>query len=94
MAGCAQQPSAPVALTPEQTEAAKLAAEGTKVMMDGEKLPMQKYPEALALYDKALKLDPENKEAKSNRAMILDIYESMGKKPPQPKETGGSPSGV
>ncbi len=38
-----------------------------------------KYPRALRLYREALKLDPNNKEAKANKKMIEDIYRSMGR---------------
>lgn len=45
--------------------------------------PKEKYPKALRLYEEALKVDPENKTAQENRKLILDIYESLGKKPPE-----------
>lgn len=45
--------------------------------------PPAKYRKALKLYDEALKLDPANDEAKTNRQLILDIYKQMGKEPPK-----------
>lgn len=55
---------------------------GTAIMNSAALAPFEKYPRALKIYAKALELDPENKEAKDNRQMILDIYDSLGKKPP------------
>lgn len=57
----------------------------TAVML-GDLPPREKYPKALALYDEALKQDPNNAEAKANRQLILDIYKSMGREPPKSKE--------
>lgn len=54
-------------------------------VMSGDGAPKDKYPRALELYDEALRLDPENGEAKVNRQLILDIYEQLGKEPPKPK---------
>jgi len=45
--------------------------------------PPAKYQKSLKLYNEALRLDPENEEAKTNRQLILDIYKSMGKEPPK-----------
>jgi tetratricopeptide (TPR) repeat protein len=45
--------------------------------------PREKYPRALRLYEEALKVDPANKVAQENRQLILDIYKSLGKKPPE-----------
>jgi len=56
---------------------------GTIVMNSPILAPRAKYPRALSLYREALKLDPANKEAKANKAMIEDIYRSMGR--PIPK---------
>lgn len=42
-----------------------------------------KYRQALRLYNEALVLDPKNKEALNNKALIVSIYESMGR--PVPK---------
>lgn len=52
-------------------------------VMNGPGAPKQKYPDALRLYEEALKLDPENEEALKNKKLILDIYKSMGRKPPK-----------
>jgi hypothetical protein len=52
-------------------------------VMAGEGPPREKYPGAIKLYDEALALDPKNDEAKANKQLILDIYESMGKEPPK-----------
>lgn len=46
-------------------------------------VPKEKYPKALKLYEEALKVDPENSEAQENRQLILDIYKSLGRKPPE-----------
>jgi tetratricopeptide (TPR) repeat protein len=45
--------------------------------------PREKYPTALKYYREALKVDPNNKEAKNNSEMIISIYKSMGR--PVPK---------
>ncbi len=45
--------------------------------------PKEKYPKALQLYEEALKVDPNNKVAQENRQTILDIYKSLGRKPPE-----------
>lgn len=55
----------------------------TATMLAPELPPNQKYREALRLYREALKLDPDNEEAKSSSQTIIDIYESMGR--PVPK---------
>lgn len=52
-------------------------------VMAGDGAPRVKYPAAIKLYDEALALDPNNDEAKTNKQLILDIYESMGKEPPK-----------
>lgn len=56
---------------------------GTLVMTSVALPPKEKYPRALGLYREALKVDPNNKEAKENAKMIEDIYKSMGR--PVPK---------
>lgn len=56
---------------------------GTATMMTGTMKPKDKYAGALRLYREALKLDPKNAEALKNKAMIEDIYRSMGR--PIPK---------
>jgi tetratricopeptide (TPR) repeat protein len=56
-------------------------AYATEVMAaDG---PPSKYQKSLKLYDEALRLDPDNEEAKTNRQLIIDVYHSMGKEPPK-----------
>lgn len=52
-------------------------------VMSGDGKPNEKYPKSLKLFDEALRLDPDNEEAKTNRQLILDIYKSMGKEPPK-----------
>lgn len=52
-------------------------------MMRGPGAPKEKYPLALKLFDEALSLDPKNELAKEGKALILSIYESMGRKPPE-----------
>lgn len=42
-----------------------------------------KYKKALGLYREALKIDPNNEEAKNNSQMIVSIYKSMGRPVPQ-----------
>ncbi|MFZ4622028.1 MAG: tetratricopeptide repeat protein [Bacteroidota bacterium] len=44
--------------------------------------PKVKYPNALRQYREALKLDPENKDAKENAQQIIDIYKMMGREVP------------
>ena len=39
--------------------------------------PKVKYPKALQLYREVLKVDPQNKVAKTNADMIVSIYKSM-----------------
>lgn len=72
----------PKATPGEAAQAQKLAAEGTKIMNDPKLTPKEKYPKALDLYRDALALDPSNKEAKENKAMIEAIYKSMGREVP------------
>jgi TPR repeat protein len=45
--------------------------------------PKEKYPGALKLYREALKVDPNNKEALSNKDLIEGIYKQMGRPIPQ-----------
>lgn len=52
---------------------------GSAVMMSPALRPNEKYPRALRLYREALRLDPRNKEALTNKRMIEDIYRSMGR---------------
>jgi len=42
-----------------------------------------KYKKALQLYREALKVDPNNVEAKNNKQLIESIYKSMGRPVPQ-----------
>ena len=42
-----------------------------------------KYKEALILYREALKIDPTNKEASSNKDLIESIYKSMNRPIPE-----------
>ncbi len=56
---------------------------GTTMMMSPVMDRTLKYKEALKLYRDALKIDPENKEAAENSAMIVSIYEQMGRKVPE-----------
>lgn len=56
---------------------------GTKTMLSPLLAPKEKYPKALRLYREALQVDPANKEALENKAMIEQIYKSMNR--PIPK---------
>lgn len=56
---------------------------GTATMTSAALTPREKYPKALSLYREALKLDPKNKEATTNKQMIESIYKQMGR--PIPK---------
>lgn len=72
----------------DETKAAYVEATvkyGTAMMMS-DRPPREKYPKALELYEEALKHDPNNAEAKTNRQLILDIYKSMGREPPKAKD--------
>ena len=61
----------------------KTVAYATVVMMSPVVDRTVKYKQSLGLYRDALKLDPENKEALENSAMIESIYTSMGKEIPK-----------
>ena len=50
---------------------------GTTSMVASVLPPRTKYKQALRLYREALKLDPNNHEAKSNSELIISIYRSM-----------------
>lgn len=52
---------------------------GTATMSAPSLPPREKYPNALRYYREALALDPSNKEAANNKAMIEDIYRGMGR---------------
>ncbi|MBS1705952.1 MAG: hypothetical protein JST40_08765 [Armatimonadetes bacterium] len=56
---------------------------GTTTMNSPTLTPKDKYPKALKLYREALKVDPNNKEAKNNAELIESIYKQMGR--PIPK---------
>lgn len=56
---------------------------GTATMMSPKLDRKVKYRNALRLYREALKVDPNNLEAKNNKELIEDIYRSMGR--PIPK---------
>ena len=58
-------------------------AQGQSTMNDAQLPPMRKYPAALASFRKAVELDPQHAEAKSNIKMIEDVYTSMGRPIPQ-----------
>lgn len=45
--------------------------------------PKVKYPTALKHYREALKLDPNNADAKENAQQIIDIYKMMGRPVPE-----------
>ncbi len=66
----------------KKAAAAALAARGTFRMNDDKAGAKVKYRAALDDYRKALALDPENSEAKGNKAMIESIYKSMGRPVP------------
>lgn len=95
-------PTAPLTPTPELDEAittadksgdkkqiaTAYAARGTFRMNDEKAGARIKYRAALEDYRKALAADPSNKEAKDNKAMIENIYRSMGR--PVPGEEGAA----
>jgi tetratricopeptide (TPR) repeat protein len=73
--------------TPKSTKAKKVfvasAVElGTATMMSPTLDRKLKYKMALGYYREALKLDPNNAEAKANSKMIADIYRSLGRPVP------------
>lgn len=45
--------------------------------------PKVKYPSALQEYRAALKIDPNNSDAKQNADLIISIYHSMGRDVPK-----------
>ncbi|MGC4047343.1 MAG: hypothetical protein QM758_26380 [Armatimonas sp.] len=63
----------------KKATAAAYAARGVSRMNDDKAGAKVKYRAALEDYRKALSLDPENAEAKSNKEMIESIYKSMGR---------------
>lgn len=56
---------------------------GVKLMEDGTVPPMMKYRPALKAFKEVLALDPGNKEASARKAVIEDIYRSMGRPVPE-----------
>lgn len=52
-----------------------------------------RYPQAIAAYDRALKLDPGNADAKANRQVVEDWLRRQKQKPPQDKQQAQQPSG-
>ncbi|MDR3708937.1 MAG: tetratricopeptide repeat protein [Capsulimonadaceae bacterium] len=52
-------------------------------MMDNQASPHVKYRAALQDYRHALKLDPNNKDAANNKALIESIYRGMGRPIPE-----------
>ncbi len=58
-------------------------AYGTGTMTTPALPTKSKYKDALRIYREALKLDPTNKEAKSNSDMMIRIYKQLGR--PVPK---------
>lgn len=57
---------------------------GTATMTTPSLPPREKYRGALRYYREALKVDPKNVEAKTNKDMIEAIYKKMGR--PIPKD--------
>jgi lipoprotein-anchoring transpeptidase ErfK/SrfK len=67
----------------KQQQAQKLAEDAQKVMLDPALPPREKYPNALAIFRNALKIDPDNVLAKDGVKLIEDVYASMGRPVPQ-----------
>ena len=65
------------AVTQAYVDATVKYATGT--MMADSLEPHVKYPGALKLYREALKVDPNNGEAKNNKDLIEGIYKQMGR---------------
>jgi len=57
----------------------KHMAAGKYLMFEAKLNPKKKYGPALKHFKRVLELDPNNKEAMSNRMQIEDIYNSMGR---------------
>ena len=73
---------------PKSAAVQKLLAEASMgaadaLMSDNSLPPMRKYPAALRHYREVVKLDPKNKKAAENIAMIEGIYRQMGRPIPQ-----------
>jgi tetratricopeptide (TPR) repeat protein len=56
---------------------------GHESMMSPDLEARVKYRQALRLYREALELDPDNEVAKAESAMIVEIYEQMGRPVPE-----------
>lgn len=74
--------------TPKSAEVQKLLIEagmgaGDALMTNPNLPPMRKYPAALRHYREVVKLDPKNKRAMDNIALIEGIYKQMGRPVPQ-----------
>ena len=96
-------PSAPLTPTPgldkaidaavakgdKKALAAALASRGYARMTDDAAGARVKYRKALDDFREALKNDPTNAKAKDNKALIENIYHSMGR--PVPGEPGAPP---
>ncbi len=77
--------SIPAVSEADAAKAQELAKEAETVMLDP-KLPAgEKYPKALAMFNEALKVDPQNSLASKSKALIEGIYQSMGKPVPGTK---------
>ena len=59
--------------------ASALATLGHAVMLDQSMPPVKRYPSALTLARKSLKIDPTNKTAAADKKAIEGAYKSMGK---------------
>lgn len=59
------------------------AAYGHESMISPALAPKVKYPQALRIYREVLKVDPNQKVAKSESELIISIYKQMGR--PVPK---------
>ena len=59
------------------------AAYGHESMVSNALPPRTKYPQALKIYREVLKVDPNEKTAKSESELIISIYKQMGR--PIPK---------
>jgi hypothetical protein len=59
------------------------AAYGHESMVSPVLTPRVKYPQALHIYREVLKVDPNQKTAKSESELIISIYKQMGRPVPQ-----------
>ena len=79
---------AALALTPKSEKAKKDfaaigAAYGHESMMTPVLGPKVKYAQALRIYREVLKVDPKQPVARDESALIIRIYKSLGRTPPQ-----------